>query len=209
MPERIVEFDEELHRYSLNGKVVQLSVTGVLGLTGFSDLSKIPRQILENKRKIGKHVHKATELLETVGLDWDSVRLDCLGYIAAYRKACADFKPKWHTIEKFGVMEVNGMQCGFMNDRGGYIDGRPWIVELKTSFAEEDWWKYQLAGYAIGAEEMPGQKEPYNIMAWQLKPDGTYRAYTYKDMAHNKAVFRSALHLASVHVSEGRLKKET
>lgn len=208
-PERLVTFDESTHSYFLNGKRIPLSVTGVLGITGFSDMSSIPPKVLENKRRIGTHVHKATELLDTVGLDWDSVRADCLGYIAAYRKAVEELKPSWVTIEERDVMVVNGMPCGLTRDRLGWIDGRPWIVELKCAYDEEDWWKYQLAGYEIDAKHMPEQKEPYNIMAWHLKPDSTYKVCDYtKHLTHARAVFKSALHIASIHVAEGRLKDE-
>lgn len=203
----LVTFDEATHTYSLNGRPIALSVTGVLGLTGFSDFSRIPPDVLERKRRLGRRVHKATELIDTVGLDWESVKFDDMGYIDAYQRFTEALKPEWVTIEHRGVMEVNGMLCGFMHDRAGWIHGDAYMVELKCAYAPEDWWKYQLAGYVIGAEKLPGQKAPYKRLAVQLKPDGTYKLFPYdKNYAHDLSVFRSALHLASVHVAEGRGK---
>jgi hypothetical protein len=208
MIDRVVSFDESSHTYRLNGKLVPLSVTGVLGITGFSDMSSIPPKVLENKRRIGTHVHKATELLDTVGLDWDSVRADCLGYIAAYRSFIKKEQPEWHTIESRGVMEVNGMLCGYTNDRGGYIKGEPYVVDLKCALTAEDYWAYQVAGYALGMDKMPGQTTPYRRMVVHLKPDSTYKVIPYPNDAHDTAVFKSALHIASIHVAEGRVKEE-
>jgi hypothetical protein len=135
-------------------------------------------------------------------------------YISAYLQFCEDHKPEIGTvdgepmIEYRGVGIVGGMKCGYTLDRAAWLWGGPFLIELKTTHARESYWKFQLAAYETFAPRMDGQTEPYRRIAVQLKPDGRYDfGEEYKNLAHDKAVFRSALHVASVHVAEGRVKE--
>ena len=65
-----VLFDEASHTYTVNGQEYP-SVSTVL--SSLMDFSRVPRDVLEHKRQIGRATHKCIELDEAGELDPDSV----------------------------------------------------------------------------------------------------------------------------------------
>lgn len=203
----VVTFDEEKHRYFLNGRRVPLSVTGVLTIAGFQNFDGIPFEVLDAKRRLGKNVHRATEFMDKgLGVDWETLSFRAMPYVLAYQKFLDKYSPKWEMIEHRGVMDLNGMICGYTLDRAGWIDGKPYMVDFKTAVEHSPAWAYQTAAYSLAAPRLNGQVGPYHRMALQLNPDEDFKEFPYTNHRHDESVFRSALHISSIHVLEGRVK---
>ena len=77
MPADEVTFDEESHTYRVNG-VIYPSVSEILA--PFCDFSRVPRDVLERKRQIGRATHKCIELDEAGELDVDTVDPQVMPY---------------------------------------------------------------------------------------------------------------------------------
>lgn len=187
-------FNEERHEYTENG-VVRQSVTQILTSLGYSNyqvLEDMIPAVLENKRKIGKLVHKAIHYWNEGDLDEETqvnpypvIR----GRLAAYKKFEQDTGYKAVYNEGRQIGEVMGMRYGMAFDNIGQMRGRlPWIiVDIKNAAGQpQRAWALQLAGYAMGQKVLPAV--PYRSfmrIALQLFDDGTYRAHSSGD-PHSK-----------------------
>jgi hypothetical protein len=67
-----LEFDEELHKYSMSGRPVP-GVTEVLESVGISDFSFVDADTLEYAKQLGTAVHSACEMHDNGTLDPESV----------------------------------------------------------------------------------------------------------------------------------------
>ena len=194
--EQIFSFDPEKHEYRLSGNVIP-SVTQVIKSCGLIRFDDVPPETLIHKAKIGKAVHLACEYYDKGILD--EVPDSYAGYVQAYEvfRRTAYSSSYWRYIEAPMYGNCNGMTYGMTADRIGYINGENWILELKTSQQEEAAWRIQLMAYAAG-RGMLG----YKRKALQLKPDGTFRLYSYND-PKDFAIWSAALALTQWKLNNG------
>lgn len=184
-----VQFSAKEHKYTINGVPV-ISVTQLLAEEGIVDYSSIPVRILDAANKLGTAVHYATELDDKKKLDENSLDIDLYPYILAWRDFKSDFSIKaFRAIEKRLGSQIWGV--------GGTLDRvfKDIIIEIKSSTTVLPGTSLQTAGYQILWEENSTVKikERWCI---QLKSDGTYRQYKYKDKK-DLSVFKSLIQVNS------------
>jgi hypothetical protein len=184
-----IAFDESTHTYTVDGRRFP-SVTEVVGM--LRPESSAREDVLEYKRKLGKAVHKAIELMEAGTLDPDSLDPAIVPFVDAWRKFKTETEfsvlhSEMIVVSKklrvAGTLDLTGM-------RSKYIE----LLDLKAVWAMGDETAIQTAGYSILYEEMTGVKVDMRG-GLQLLRDGTYRYHPYKD-ANDRNVFLACL---SVH----------
>jgi len=187
------DFDPEKHEYSRGGVVIP-SVTQILQGVGLVQYDGIDPWILQHKAAIGKAVDLACTYYDQGVLD--TVPDLYAGYVEAWKKFTKDTRIEIEFIRYQKLAELDGMYYGMEADRGGTINGQRYVIDIKTTVKEEVSWRYQLAAYEIGLGGV------WTRMAVQLREDGTYRTYTYKDK-RDAAVFRAALLLTYAKIQGG------
>jgi len=174
----MIEFNEELHEYRWDGKVVD-SVTQILQAEGFVDTTWYD----DYSRTRGKYVHKACALWDRGKLDAGPEALDpvIIPYLAAWTAFLKD--------SKFKIIAIEEPLCGFTfagtPDRIGFIGNEEVILDIKTG-KPEAWTALQLAGYEV----LRGRS--VKRMAVQLTVEGKYKTYFYNDRT-DRQIFMAAL----------------
>jgi|SRR5882762_602289 len=178
-------FDSSLgrlrHCYRDESGMIVPSLTQILSMLRFTDLSAAPPDRVIYKQKVGTAVHAATEYLDSPDhgdLDWDSVQPEIFGYIQAYENAVAELGLQSQKVEHASITEVNGMKFGCRLDRVGTfgkngIPRMPIIWEIKTAYAPSFAWHLQTAAQSLTVPKPKGVKEWYRI-AISLRPDGSF-----------------------------------
>jgi hypothetical protein len=165
-----IEFDEEKHIYTVNGKVVP-SVTDICNPITSEHYGAINAAILEMASRRGTAVHEATQLIDLGVMPDDDPEVDA--YVNAYLDFLLDYKPKWEYIEYIGYNADMGY-CGTI-DRAGQVGNEFWVLDLKTTASptKENYIATccQTEAYAlmIGKDCICKRKILY------LKKDGSYR----------------------------------
>lgn len=168
----MIHFDEATHTYSLDGKKLP-SVTEICGL--LNNWGDINPAILMQAARRGTVVHEYCELVD-YGVDEDGIECEpeLAGYVIAYMRFLRDYKPLWEMVEQ----KVYSDQFGFAGtlDRFGTIDGKPVLLDIKTSSSvnklQKIIWACQLSAYVLLLA-----KEDQDIRRWNLvlKRDGKYQ----------------------------------
>lgn len=183
----VFQFDKVQHEYSESGIVIP-SVTQALCGVGITDYSMVPRAILEHKGEIGTEVHRACQFLDEGALDWDSLDGEVLDYVLAYEafKRETGFTPRLNEFQT--VATFNGMKFGMTLDREGDINGKPHVIELKTTALIHPSWGIQTAAYELGI----GDGVVRQRAAVHLKPNGRFAVEAFSDR-NDRQVFLWAL----------------
>jgi len=165
-------FDEEKHLYLYDGHIYP-SVTEICApLQSFADVSPA---VLQQAQRRGTQVHEYAQLID-YGVEPDALEVEpeLAGYVLAYMRFLRDYKPEWDMIEQ-PLVSTAQHYAGTL-DRFGKIDGRPWLVDLKTTAQPKRptliSWACQLEGYARMME-----CDIYRRADLQLKKDGSYRLF--------------------------------
>ena len=168
----MIHFDEATHTYSLDGKKLP-SVTEICGL--LNNWGDINPAILMQAARRGTVVHEYCELVD-YGVDEDGIECEpeLAGYVIAYMRFLRDYKPLWEMVEQ----KVCSDQFGFAGtlDRFGTIDGKPVLLDIKTSSSvgklQKIIWACQLSAYVLLLA-----KEGQDVKRWNLvlKRDGKYQ----------------------------------
>lgn len=154
-----LQFEEEGHAYTLNGRRVP-SVTDVL--QPLLMLDGIPWDVLEAARIFGSHVHLACHYHNIDALDWSSLDDRLASYTRGYLKFLAD-----SAFVVLGSEErVASTVCGYAGtlDLRGLIGGRRGkvvrtsVVDIKSTAALPRTVGPQTAGYANAYTETTGEK---------------------------------------------------
>lgn len=130
-----IEFDEEKHIYTVDGKVYP-SVTDICSPITADHYGNINSAVLEMASRRGTAVHEATELIDLGTMPEDDPEID--GYVNAYLDFLLDYKPRWEYIEWIGCFDDlwDGMHrikyCGTI-DRAGYVGNEFWVMDIKTT----------------------------------------------------------------------------
>lgn len=130
----MIEFDEEKHIYTVDGKVVP-SVTDICSPITADHYGSINSAVLEMASRRGTAVHEATELIDLGSMPDDDPEID--GYINAYLDFLLDYQPKWEYIEWIGYFDdfwdgERVQYCGTV-DRAGYVGKEFWVLDIKTT----------------------------------------------------------------------------
>jgi hypothetical protein len=164
-------FDETAHLYYLDGRWVP-GVTSVLegvGLINYRFLGARRDQYLER----GRAVHKATHYDDESDLKGETISIEILGYLRAWRAFRADYGFVPRLIEH----QVFNRQYGFAGtlDRTGTLrDGTEIILDIKSGRAP---WavRFQLAAYASCLEH-PRTRLRRCV---ELHSDASYRVISF------------------------------
>lgn len=174
----MLTFDEATHTYTLDG--IQLpSVTEVTRFCAYDYKSDRP-WLAEAAARRGTAVHEACALID-YGEDPEETP-EIAGYLKAYRRFLADYKPEWELIEHpMGNLEIGVAgtmdRFGTMNPAPEISYGlAPVILDIKTGELHNAALSAQLTGYDLLLwAELEGYKfHPPLLLALKLSKDGTY-----------------------------------
>jgi hypothetical protein len=134
-------FDEVLHRYTIDGKILP-SVSEIMKPLSEQYYSNVDKNVLRNAAYRGTRIHKAIEMFHQFGIETDEqdIKPYLLGYKMAYM--LEGYEPVYNEI-----MLTNNEYCGTIDmiaKRGDEII----IIDLKaTSKINFELIEVQLAGY--------------------------------------------------------------
>lgn len=190
-------FDTDAHEYFYQRRPIP-HVTGLLEEFGLTDYSIVPAERLEYKRLIGIAVHKATELYDLGSLDFATVDPLIRGYVHAW----IQFRLDTGFIPRKIELRMYSKRYRFAGtlDREGIYNGKPTILDIKTSVTMHPATGPQVASYEILHEENYGGPKAQRIcvllhdeddLAKYKKP---YRVIPLKN-PQDRGTFLSCLHL--------------
>lgn len=174
-----IEFDEEKHIYTVDGKQVP-SVTDICNPITSEHYGAINAAILEMASRRGTAVHEATQLIDLGVMPGDDPEVDA--YVNAYLDFLLDYKPKWEYIEWIGYYddfwdgEYRVEYCGTV-DRAGWVGDEFWVLDLKTTASptKENYIATccQVTAYSHFEPFMQISDVKHKIL--YLRKDGSYR----------------------------------
>jgi hypothetical protein len=182
-----VLLDEETHIYTGDdGKPIPFSVTQVLELAGivtpYPDIPIVQFHV-EQARRLGSCTHRWARFIDESRRDGELVDAasaaildlddtDLLPYVTAYCRFLAQYDVNWEFIE----LGFSREDCGGTPDRVGVVDGRPTILDIKTSKAVYRHWQLQLSGY----KWMAMAKNDCELTVLHLFDNGLYEVLPYE-----------------------------
>lgn len=186
-----VEYNDTSHTYTING--VQFpSVSTVLGM--FCDFSRVPKDVLEYKRKIGRATHKTIELYEADTLDVDTVDDSVMPYFESYIKFKAA-KP-FRVVAAEQIVYSKKHRIAGRLDFNVVFDGNQdiWQIDAKCVAQMSPETALQTSAYVACWNEM-GNAKIKRRGGLQLQPTGAIaRLFPYTDK-NDFLVFLNALNL--------------
>lgn len=162
----LLEFDEEQHAYTLNGRRVP-GVTQVL--EPMQMLDGIPWHVLEAAREFGTNVHLACHWHNTGTLEWDSLDPLLAAYVRGYLKFLAETSFILLASEERVASER--MQVAGTLDLRGILNRKKAIGDIKSTATLPRTVGPQTAAYEALHTEMTGEKHQLRFCL-NLKPDG-------------------------------------
>lgn len=139
----MLTFDPINHIYQLNGAPLP-SVTTVL--KPLSGLDKVPPHILARAAEYGTNVHYMTELIDRDELDASSIPDLYRSAYEAYTAFLREHSPRFLMIEERGY-NPQLLYAGTV-DRVCVIDGKTYVLDIKTTRVLNPVVSAQLAAYA-------------------------------------------------------------
>ena len=196
-------FDAAKHEYRLDGAVVP-SVTQVLA--PLYDFDRIPADVLERKRQIGKALDDLIELDLRDDLDESSIDPALDGYFKAWRLFSKEKRVSVLELQK-PVFSKTFRFAG-TPDFWGTLDDHAALVDWKCTADMHPAVALQTAGYELAGEEsIVGWPRGIRRYGVQFKPDGTYAITQYIDK-QDRGTFLSLLSLQNWKARNGLLTKE-
>lgn len=179
----LLTFDPETHVYRFMGAVVP-GVTQIL--RPLVDFSRVRPDVLAAKADLGRRVHEACHYSDEDDLDEESVEGDVEPYLQAYRRFLAESGARVLQAE-LRVFDPMLMYAGTL-DRVLLLNGKRWLVDLKTSIATPGSVGPQTAAYmrALGDTSITRRA------ALRLHADGTYHLDPLTD-PNDMATFMACL----------------
>lgn len=185
-PKFDIAFDENLHRYWIEGQPVP-SVTQVLD--ELEDFSRVDPEILERARQFGQAVHSVTELYDAGDLDWATLDPHLVPYLTGYLRFLQDtgaeplHRELWVGSRRYGFA---GTLDGVYRLRRAHV-----LIDIKSGAVPRTV-GLQTAAYQHAAHEAYGIQVRRRYCL-QLKPDD-YRLIPCVG-AQDFSTFISALNL--------------
>lgn len=167
----MLTFDDASHTYFWNGKRVP-GVTSIL--QALHNFNGVPADVLEAAQDRGTAVHLCCEYLDKGVLDEGSIDPAIAGYVDAWRLFTAEMRPQWTHIEQQVYHPV--MRYAGTVDRVGVLNGKEYVLDIKTSIASHPVWGLQTAAYANAMDKKCALRATV-----QLRSDGTYRLIEWSD----------------------------
>jgi hypothetical protein len=189
----MLEFNEELHEYFLDGSRIP-HVTQVTDL--LTDYAAIPRATMEAAADRGTAVHLATQLWDDDDLDMDSLPDAVTPYVEAWAKfrretgfvpAHIEYRVFSKTYRYAGTLD----RTGIFTQMKGVKTTEPVLLDLKATYKIMAAVGPQTAGYLQAYREQVDAQIKRRF-AVQLKADGTYRLEEFADPS-DWSVFLSGL----------------
>jgi hypothetical protein len=191
----VLEFEPTTHTYRVD-QVIVPSVTQLLDDAGLTpDYSVVAPRVREHARQRGLHVDACCDLLDEGDLDWASVHSECVPYVEAWARFCAEegYEPVC------GQVPLYHPRYGYAGtaDSIGRLNGSWVVVERKATQRMAATYGLQTAGYAQpglwaapvgGGALAPVAWPPPARLGVQLKRDGSYLVVPYED-AEDLAAF--------------------
>jgi hypothetical protein len=147
-------FEPIEHVYSLDGRPLWRSVTGVLKAAGLIDFSHVPGPVLDAARVRGTTVHQAIAYHNEGDLAVDHFLATFPDY-APYFRAWLHFLEARRFDPRFVEYRVASRRydLGGTIDALGFLDGQPAILDYATGDPADVAKDLQLAGYLVLARE--------------------------------------------------------
>lgn len=174
----MLTFDQEKHEYRFDGKLVP-GVTSLI--SSLSDFSFVSDEDMEAACYRGTACHLACELFDLGTLNEAALDPAWRPYLDAWVK----FKEERSfavVLNEHRVFHPVLKYAGTL-DRFGMLEGKPFVLDIKTSASLSPVIGIQLAAYLealVAGPEWNGQKKMGRV-AVQLKSDGNYVVKEYAD----------------------------
>lgn len=188
MPRPELTFDPKHHRYYLDEQEVP-SVTRVL--EPMQELDGIPKDILEQARIRGQHVHAACHMLVAKTLEWRTLDPTLMPYVSACDKFLKENEIKVLVAEK--QMADPGLKFAGTLDVLGIFRRNPCIFDWKSTATMPRTAGPQTAAYDYLYRRSMGGR-PMRRFGVQLLDDGTYKLFPFED-PRDWSWFASALNI--------------
>lgn len=214
-------FDPVDHVYTEDHVVIP-SVTDILDETGIVDYDGVPQRYMDHAAERGHYVDECCRAYDAGDLDESKVHAEAQGYLAAFKNFKAERSFVTHAWGKPRIAVKNGMKFGMTEDLTGWMNSKPWLVDVKCTAKMEDSVRVQTAAYACGLGQAvvsasgietydfvkgyavsditdPAKLKivPWNRAALQLFPDATYKFDPHKDDEGDLMEWLSALFLVT------------
>ena len=183
-------YDDAKHTYTVDG-VKLPSVTSIVAPIKAGDY-EVDNAVLNQAKERGSKIHEKCADYDFGAISEESsVNPDIAAYLKGWIDFSKDYQPEWLYIEQqMCVSDYAGTV-----DRIGIIDGKPVVVDIKTTTSMDRASKIalcaQIAGYVNLTENNTDLKiETKDCFGVQLKRDGTYTVIRVKDV-ETKYNFRS------------------
>jgi len=167
--ENIIDFDEDLHEYSIHSRIIP-SVTQILKNAGYID----DRFFTKESRDRGTAVHELcrryAEGVRTDALNRPLEKLEYVNAFASWMKRNHVYVIKSETTI-YG--NINGKEYAGRFDILADINGKKVLVDIKTG-GKIKWHNLQLAAYAIASFENGERVNPERLMDLYVKKDGKF-----------------------------------
>ena len=121
-----LKFDSVSHTYTFDGKVLP-SVTHICRFLAYDYKSDRP-WLAQAAAKRGTAIHEACALIDYGEEPEETAEI--AGYLRAYRRFLADYRPEWEGIER----PLGSLALGYAGtpDRFGVLAGRRVLVDIKS-----------------------------------------------------------------------------
>jgi hypothetical protein len=174
----MLEFNEEIHQYTLNGKIIP-SVTQIideiLGHAWSADEWYLRR---------GRAVHACAAFIALNQVFRYDPQIE--GQVKALRLFFSQMKPQVITVESKMLSHI--FRFAGTPDLFCRINGKPAIVDFKASLDKERT-KLQLGGYSVLIGETLGGKPPDKGYGVEILPTGKYRMSETFDLRQARKEF--------------------
>lgn len=147
-------FDPLPHVYTLDGRVVPFSVTGLLRQVGLINFSMIPPRILEAAQTRGTTVHQAIHYYNEHDLDVEGFSRDFPGY-AGYLQSWVRLMDTGRLVTVLCEHRIASRQPLYAGtlDWLGLFDGHAAIIDFATGRPEDAAKHLQTAAYVLAAKK--------------------------------------------------------
>lgn len=169
-----LEFHEGRHEYRMRGWPVD-GVTSLLGTIHRFD--QVPAAILAAAQERGANTHIACQYWDEDGaIDATSLTPDTVLRLGWWREFLADYKPEFVGIETRVYHRT--LRYAGTADRFAVINGRPWVIDIKTAQQSHPVWGMQTAAYAQAAGWGNAKRgtvqllqDGYRLLEWEKPSD--------------------------------------
>ena len=166
-----LHFDEATHTYTLDGTKLP-SVTHLIRYLDV-DVDKSRPWMRDEAAERGTIVHNLCAMMDYGEDISEETPFYLQGYVNAYANFLRDYDVRWELIERPDWAERDGLRFAGTLDRFGYVNGNPFIVDIKTGTSGSDArHSAQLSAYSL----FPCiNTSPVALAVLYLRKDGTYR----------------------------------